>query len=862
MANEKFYFLFSEEPNKKVYIDEPINYRDVDFNLDRQDDGMGLDVSLSGGKLKFKFTDRRNHQLEKLLYYNHIYGFETNIKLVIVLENGDEFVSEMDFSTAETNDYNYFECSTIVQSSKQVFKRRRETKVDMFSGVAFNGDYIEPLVPMNMLLQAKPVVQKSLWETKSENVIKQLMFGNDRVIFFPALELINSDIKNSFVPFSNSIYFSPTSGSQDEDLGLESYNYVQATSKLRDLKVKIKIGKMNIDHETASQSRINLAIMYGNKARTDRVYVSLEKNSDAFLNLENKEYEVIIPNLEVGQKIWFNCAVTQLAPISTGRYSGIVYVSFNDISMSIEAESTAYNSVTPTFRLIDVMKQITKSVSGLNIFAPRYNVGGEFYDTVLTNGKLLGGNLDDPFYVSWKDIEESIVGEHHADSEVNISGDVFVGIEKDFFTQEECGFFDNTQFSALKKQPNQMYCLNTFKFNYSNYQSQKELVEANSGSTIHGESILTFANEHVENTKECKVSWIRDAILLDSQQRISTAISKDTATQDDDKIFAIDTLPTTTNQEFTETTNIFQTNAGYYLSFRSDGSVNFLVLGIRAGTTFKIMSPDPNAKTYTVQDVSNNEIKLFNASIPNNNGERFVKYTYEIKTETIPLTNRTDEGFSTIANLLSPEKYSNLRYSVQRNIRNYWDSFLATANLYRKTKAITNTFYKNNGDCILEGFGLRTKEKENFIPTSEPIVTPFVYNDVVFANVDFIDFIDLQKKIRTYRGFIRTIDNNSRVLKLYPLKMMYENASRSLTITGQEKFQKDYLTITKENGLITINNETIIIYIKWEFEEGNKLLLFDNERQRLYNGVYWDKVSVNGAIAPTITVLEEWLALL
>jgi len=50
--------------------------------------------------------------------------------------------------------------------------------------------------------------------------------------------------------------------------------------------------------------------------------------------------------------------------------------------------------------------------------------------------------------------------------------------------------------------------------------------------------------------------------------------------------------------------------------------------------------------------------------------------------------------------------------------------------------------------------------------------------------------------------------------------------------------------------------------IRYEVEEGNKIVLFDLERQKLYNGVFWDKVSVNGANATTLEILKSWLDLL
>jgi hypothetical protein len=57
-----------------------------------------------------------------------------------------------------------------------------------------------------------------------------------------------------------------------------------------------------------------------------------------------------------------------------------------------------------------------------------------------------------------------------------------------------------------------------------------------------------------------------------------------------------------------------------------------------------------------------------------------------------------------------------------------------------------------------------------------------MYNDIVFADVDFEDFITLQSRIRSERGFIRSIDNNNQVIKVYPIDMEYSLAKKELRI--------------------------------------------------------------------------------
>lgn len=877
MAGEKFYLIFSDEPLRRVQINEPIRYSEVDFNLDRRENGMGLDVSLSGGTTNFRFTFYRHGlAFKKLLYYAHYYGFESDVKLIIVLSNGTEFIGELDFVMAESDDYKYFDCPVILESETQVFRRRADTKVDLFANTTIDGETIEPLQPVNILLQAKPSIQYSEWEQNADFFQNLSSNGSAVTTWYmvnPVSNLLRSEIKDTYTFFENynSSRRDPFTDSNFK-LFLAQTNLKNVTLSLRKIKIHFET---DVDNNGNGFVNLKLAILKGIDwlNATETVLFTANRDENQSYDFEGDFLNVNIGNVQRGESVWvyYFFEVRQSTDVVIGgtpRFEVFTTI-YKGANLTVKAESSAYNSITPAFRLIDVMKQVAKSISGLNLNAPRFDVGGEHYNNIITNGNLLRNITDKPFYVSWEDLfDKSIAPELNADSEIQIDKRVFVGIEDDFFTTDECGYFPNTQFSQLLRKPNPKYCLNSFNYKYENYQSLKENTEPNSDSTIHGQSIFTPFNKKVENGKELSIKWIRDSILLDVQQRLSTSVSKDTATQDDDKIFVIDTIETENDQKFSESTTLQHTFLGDYLSLRSNGEVNFNVLGIRTESVFTIQYPDANTGTYLVVSVQNTELQLQRTSSgtisSSGDGIRLTKYTYEIKKETIPLTNRTNEGFGVILNLLSPEKYSNLRYSVQRNIRNYWNRFLATVNIYHKEKPLKNTFYKNNGSCKTEYNNLLITEKEDWLPDN-PIVTPYMYENVIFANVDFSKFLTLQEQLRTRRGFIRTIDNNSRVLKMYPLKMSYENRTRQLTITGQEKFESTYMTIVTEPNNIVINNETRVkrlIYDTVILDRDKQVILFDLERTRLYNGVYWDKVSVNGVIYDTVTELKNQLDLL
>lgn len=873
---ELFYLDFKNDSSGEVQIDEPIGYADMDFNLQQKDKGYGRDISFSGGEAQFNFVNYRNHYLDKLLYFNHFYGFESKVDLIIRQDGYDDVVAELDFASAVSDDFEYFKCKVIQQSSLQIVKRRKSVKVDLFSDKDVDGNAITPLTTQNMLLLNKPVYQKSIWEQSEQYALNLETKGNRNYTINPAVNITKSDIDGTQNPFEIS------------GAGFESMQYLESTSSLKKITLKLNgcSGLLQPDGDNGGKGTIDfsLSVRYGATFATSTSKVLLSKllsYNSADYTFNAADYVVGIDSLNRGDKIWICYQFTMKETTAFGRLECFGYVNLN--SIEITAESSSYNSITPSFRLIDVMRQVVKSTSGLDIVAPRFDVGGAFYDNRLFNGNFLRNALVNtdgtrkPFYISLEDIEKSIV-EMNADHEIDSNGDVFFGTEADFYTSYESGFFDNTQFSEMTKVFNPRFSVNEFSYKYKNYQALKENEEVNSADNVHGESKYVFTNKMVENKKEITVEWIRDAFLIESNRRKAIVVSKDTASQDDDTLFCIDAIATAGDVSFTEVSFLQHTfdAIANRLTLRSDGEVNFNSLGITVGSVVVIEAPDKNAGSYAVQAnakspgatvddiVASSSLLLLRVSTgvisSSNNGERITKYTYTLDDALVPFTNYTSQGFTSIANLNAPDNYSNLRYSIRRNINNYYQPYLATCNLYHKDDTIKNTWYKNNGECITAYNGITLKENESFVP-SNPILSPFMYDNIIFANVEFTDFIALQNSIRSDRGYIRTIDNNNRVIKVYPITMKYEILSKELTIKAEEKYEPKTMTISTANKYILINNETYVQAIDWELRD-NKLFIFDKRRQLLYNGVFFNNVAINNSLTEDIEEFETRMNLL
>ena len=870
---------FKSDNFGRVKIDEPIGFSSVEFNLNQKEKGFARDISFNGGEAQFEFVDYRNHYLDQLLYYYHIFGFESKVNLIVEKYGVSNIIGELDFAKAESDDLKYFKCKAIQDSSFQIIKRRKDIKIDLLSDRTVDGEYITPLPFKNTLLLAKPFYQSSKWSQPSsfsrlisaqENFLKSLVslvsIATPSTAYLqinPCQNLVDSGLENSFTWFDAVTITNGSPANSD-------FLLVTAKDNLKNVKIDIKNLIFNLYTSVSGggngYTNFSFKIKYGatfDTATTITLFSDSKREND-FYSFTG-DFIQNIPFLDRGASIWifFDFKVRQSSSIPFSKFN--VDLNISNMETSISAESTSYNSITPSFRFIDVIKQVVKSISGLDVSAPRFELLGEFYENRLFNGNFLRGIADSSFYISLEDIENSIV-EMNGDYEISSDGSVFFGIEEDFYKPIQSGFFDSTQFFEMNKTFNDKFSINKFTYKYKSFQALKENETANTSDGIHGDSEWVFANKRVENKKEVNVDWIRDAFLIESTRRKSIELSNNTASQDDDKLFCIDTIDVTESMFFDDITKLSHAynESTYRLSLIGDGTLNFIALGISVGSSFEINGGDNNSGSYIVYDVSSNNLELTktgNVSIGIAfDGIRITSYKYELTPSVTPFLMRTNEGFTAINNLNSNSVYANLRYSLKRNILNYYGSYLATCNIFKKTETIKNSFYKNNGECSTTYLNDTVVENQNFIP-SNPILSPFLYNDIVLANVEFEDYIALQSSVRIDRGYIRTIDNNSNVIKLYPVSMSYENLSKQLTIIGEEKYEPVNMTIVKDNKIITINSETKVLSLTYEIIS-DKLYIFDEVRQRLYNGVYWDLVSINGASPETLSQLEQWLDLL
>ena len=881
MANEIFKLSFITTDEGTLTIDEPTGFDSADFTLQQEDKRQGRDISFAGGETEFTFYPYRNHYFEKLVYYYETFGWESQVQLIIETANGDNIIGDLDFYEAKTDLLTYFSCKVVQVQKEALIKKRNDIKVDLFSDKDLDDNDILPLETEGVLVLAKAIKQVSRWETPSPFIQEFKAEQGAATIYYnftPAISLKKADIDETRVPFPNYTYLIY---GDSNDFFEFNFEHIVAKNNLTNLKIEISnldftLSPTEFGDFDGSRYIFNLQIRTGTDLEnpTSRIIVFEGDNNSAPIGstyTNTNTYTHVIESLPRGHKlgIYFLYGMQILGADSFANIKLNTVINSMDIDISVEAKS--YNTVVPSLRLYDAISQNVKSISQLPTTFPFAQQNGEMWNQRVLNGNMLRGittkTLDDgtvitlPFYLSFKDIEEWLP-EIFGDYEISDSG-VYFGLYADFYRNHESGVFETVKFDDYEKSFNPRYAINHFKYGYSKYQSQKENDVENTYDIIHGESEWHVNNGKVENKKEIKIAFVRDAFLIAETQKKGLAESETTATQDDDTIFILDTREREDNEGYFEETDFLQHSfADGKLTLTNLGEFSWILLGLRAGSGFNIIGGDPNAGAYIVAESTNRKLILtpLSSGTPNNNGERSTAFRYWVSLEAAPYQTTGNIGFNISDNINDPETFTNLKYSIKRNIIRFYSQYLATCNLW-SNKLIKNTFLKNNKAAILSYQGLTTIEDESFLPEL-PILDTFKHKVTVIT--DFATYKALEDDIRTNRGFIRVVDRNEFVLRVFPQELKFVNNGNEgeLMIIGESKYENSLINIAY-GGLpyLLINDYHITTKIIFE-EKNEKFSIFDEFKMRLFKPAFWHKITVNGKNAETKQELIEWLTLI
>jgi hypothetical protein len=850
----RFYLDFKNEGSfGLIEITEPIGFDGSTFTIEQGEARYGRDafkmneeINLSFYKGSFDTTstpqslpngtiiNNLTQGFEYLIDCYNRYGYESEIEFIVELDNVSFTAGVLDFQTAETDGYSYLSCKIIQTTGKQTINRRADIVTDIFSTEDLDGNEVTPAQTSNILLKAKPVRQKSRWlSDNQEKIVIQSQGGGNFFNFLRNLDLFG--VQTSLTFFDSN------------DVQANFFKVIRSETNLSDLKVDFKNVSFNIirGELTNPNPLLRLGYYVGDTldnitALSDSTWVFEWENAND-LTVTDFNLSFNIPQVLNGENLWiyFQYNITP----SVYRFT-----SFGG-TLEITATSTAIDSVIKGVRYIDVIKANVARLNGFTVDAERYDVNGKHYNQYAFTGNLIKQRDDVPFPVRFNELMEDLK-ELNADYQIT-DDKVYIGKYDDFYTNKEIGAFLTAPDDSFKTQFNERYAINQFEFKYKEFEQDRD--EANTIDAIHTESQWLLSNKQVENTKAVEVGYIRDPYKIEATRKLG--LKETTSTKDDDQMFLIDVVPLspTAKGGFT---SVLQHNVD------SDDNLQLLrtelfrwdLLGFGVGSAFEIVS-GKNVGNYTVIELDESLIRLQGVDVtPTFSGETFTEVSYPFTN--VLLTNRTDEGLIFFDNLINGDDFSNLRYSIKRNIK-HWHPYLATASRFNPDGTFKNTYFRNNGQCItrFDGEPANIQENSNIlnVDLGNPILTPYNYNTrllVPFTSmVDVMNKINLINEDKTIAGFIRCIDTNDKVVRLYPSKLEYNPSTETMTLTGEQRFDGVGVDITINSNEIVINevgyNTQDLAQVWYEITD-DYLVIYDVNNMPVINPTRFDNVTVDG----------------
>lgn len=871
----KHYFNFISSGHGMVELEhEPIGLDKADFGLE-QSDRLGRDLSY--GAIEFSLHITRYafpKTFELMLYNDRMFGYEAHVEYILELDEETRYVKDVDFYTLETDQKEnlYFKVNEV--NTNVLIDRRRDVPVNLFSNKDLDGNPITPVSTHMLLMRAKPITAVSRWKTpmvQNGNTIANVVgvggAGGTQTLFF--------NFANLQVDYGIRSTLNYIQGTGNKD----NFGYILFEDNAKDIQIRIhNINVTNYGNGNGN-GRVSLRYYVGETLPENEFgefIKTVNITNSSTENFSTEEEVINIPYIERGKKIWIWFRSIAEAYNNNSTFGLVTTV--NKLNIDITATGISYNTVIPAVRLIDVFKYVVKAVSGIDVTAPRWDFGGEFYNQFVLTTALMRQLYDKPFTMTFERLIKEYMPEVYGGYQIQPDRKVFFGIYEDFYKDYQCGDYtkiydgDNTQLDSFKVQKNQDLAINVFKYKYDTYASQRESETENSYDLVHGETEWMLPAKRVQSKKEISVGFIRDAFYIDLQRTKAFTLNKNTATQDDDKVFLIDATMLESGTTFTETSIVQHSANGQYLTLiigQEEGETPFRwnALGMQPNGNFTIDNTD-NAGNYIISAIGETELKLFKpGGSPESISEANTRYNYPIAVN-VGFVNRTDEGFDEISNISDGSRYSNLRFTVKRNIIKYYSRFLASCTLFTEN-TITNTLYEKNPKATtrLETETESIEEAAAFAP-ARPILDAYIHNLVFTMNMK--EFLRLENEIRNENGWIKYFDAYGLIRKGFIKKFIFTALSSMSTrdkLVGEvkavleEKYQEFLLQITSTpSGVISINGQQYSNDFEFKFEGYGKISIFDETGKRLTPAIPFNRVRVNNSgQATTPSILANWL---
>lgn len=780
---------FLEVNGIRTEILEPIGFDASNFVVEQKKEGYARDIFYgnSEASLEFHYEYGINNLpsgLELILEQENVNGAESDVNYILQKNGIDFTIGQLDFASAETDYKSYFKCSVIQNNDRSIIKKREKIKVDLFAKEDLDKNIIDPISTSRLLLKAKPVNKVSDWSSKEVLNLSQIGSAFNCQVSIPiSNNLVNYGIDSTLAPFDVFFKGLNVSFTQNNDYRFAN-RLITAKNSLSNIKLKIKGLTVN--------GTTNLGVYSLNISRAkfttdgdwiENVGTTIQPiSSTGSISITNQNFEIDIPDMTIGESLIISMDCFYSSSIL--RSFNMRFNRFSCESVEILATETGIDSVIEAVRYIDLIKQTHKATAGFVVNAPKYDIGGQFYNNFCFNGKLIRQIKNEPFYSTISDVNESLI-ELNADAELTGNKTVSIAQYSDFYNNIKMGSYPMLPDANAKFTKNERYLINKFSFGYDKFEQDRE--EDNTIDAIHTDSEWFVPNDNSINEKRVKVNYIRDAYFIESVRRRSTE-KKTTSNNSDDDIFIVDGIELAPGQTNTITGvfNVQISNSQNTFKILANDNFRWDLLGFQVGNTMTILY---NNVTYNLQ-VSAIESAVVTLVWPNPitfNGETYLSVTYPLTG--VDLVIRTNEELDFTENIINSDNYANLRYSIKRNM-SYWFPYLATVGKFIPTKEITNSYFKSNGNAIIKFSYESESIKENASILISDLSDLKILSQNIFETtiiIEFEDMVALMGKIQTERGYIEVYNQSGNIVKGYIVDLSHTWATNECKITLEVK---------------------------------------------------------------------------
>ena len=836
-------------------------------------------------------SDHLDYGLNWLLYGLEKKGFE--LKAYYHLSKNGVFAPKMQLDFTEndlTDGFSYVKCKLIDNNDVMDYKRNEDEKFNAFAIENFKGSTITPIQTINYLRKATPKNQVSKFRSNgitvtafawtlmqdsfvSPKITQRVVANNCNVVEEYGVENTLSYLSSSYAGIKiDGVVLPNNSG---------SFQFFEAQNDLTDVNININeivasssanqtgnpFGSTTIE---SANGNARVYILIGNdlEAEPFDAYLLYNRLFDLDGNLSSQplpsQLSLTLPFVERGKRcyIYFACdSDAEFDGAYTSLLGFITQIQVTSLRVEIKAVSTSLDVVIKACRYIDLIKQASKHVNDIPIVADKFNVGGEFYNQVVFNRSMVSQKTD-YFYSTPKQTFGS-VEEVCADYEINPEA-IFIDTYDKFYTNNEIGVFPLSPSKDSAKSYNQKYMINSFKYGYSKFEQDRTVL--GTSSSIHTESEWRVPNLMVENVKEIKNAFVRDALAI--QTIIDLEIKQPTTTTSDDNDVFIEEITPLAPSSFGSfgARLLMRIIDGKLEIFNRDSNgdsgnvvINWTILGFGVGNNFEI-TDGQNVGNYTVFSLTNSVLTLTPVSFtPSFEGDGFVKVKYYYQ-------NVAYQTLLTQGVLIPSNNFlSSIRYSIKRNIFR-WGSYIKTAMMYSQG-VLKNTFFKGDGSFEsqfnTDSVSIIENSNIDYDDLNDALITPIVYDLTLVA--EFEDVLNFMNTYKVSRGFIRCTDiGASKVIKGYVQKLAHNWSTNELKVTIEERNEGNFLRIDGTINNLFVNDAPYNLsgVANWWKLENDFIQLFDEKSRPLSNKYEFNLVILNDTTYATKNELIEALLLL